>query len=127
MLAESIVWELCKSGELEKNIESVNGALRERRDALVGALREKLPEAEFVEPAGGYFLWLDLEGDVDTAKLLEAAKQEGVTFVAGPDFMIEGGANSLRLSFAPVTTEQIPEGIDRLAKALESVRAGAAA
>jgi DNA-binding transcriptional MocR family regulator len=64
---------------------------------------------------------------VDTAKLLEAAKQEGVSFVAGPDFMIEGGANALRLSFAPVTTEQIPEGIDRLARALASVREGAPA
>jgi 2-aminoadipate transaminase len=127
MLAESIVWELCTSGALERNVEAVNAALRERRDALVSALAEKIPEAEFVTPGGGYFLWLTLDQGVDTAKLLEAAKEQGVTFVAGPDFMIEGGANALRLSFAPVTTEQIPEGIDRLARALESVRAGAAA
>jgi DNA-binding transcriptional MocR family regulator len=122
MLAESIVLELCRSGALQKNIESVNGALRERRDALVSALEEKIPEAEFVVPAGGYFLWLSLGGDIDTPRLLEAAKEEGVTFVAGPDFMIAGGADSLRLSFAPVTAEQIPEGIGRLARALEVVR-----
>ncbi len=127
MLAESIVLELCRSGALQENIEAVNRTLRERRDALVAALREKIPEAEFVVPAGGYFLWLDLADDVDTPKLLEAAKAEGVTFVAGPDFMIEGGANSLRLSFAPVPADQIPEGIDRLARALEVGRAGAAA
>jgi len=124
MLAESVVWELCRSGELEKNIVSVNAALRERRDALVEALREKIPEAEFVEPEGGYFLWLSLDEDVDAAELLELAKAEGVTFVAGPDFMIEGGQNCLRLSFAPVTAEEIPEGVDRIARALESVRAG---
>ena len=127
MLAESIVLELCRSGALERNIETVNRILRERRDALVGALEEKVPEAEFVVPQGGYFLWLDLNDDVDTVKLLEAAKKEGVSFLAGPDFMIEGGANSLRLSFAPVTSEQIPEGIDRLARALESSRAGSPA
>ena len=127
MLAESIVWELCRSGALEENIAAVNAALRERRDALVGALREKIPEAEFVVPAGGYFLWLDLAEDVDSPELLEAAKAEGVTFVAGPDFMIEGGRNSLRLSFAPVTTEEIPEGIDRLGRALETTRAKTAA
>jgi DNA-binding transcriptional MocR family regulator len=127
MLAESIVLELCTSGALERNIEAVNGALRDRRDTLVAALREKIPEAEFVEPAGGYFLWLDLADDVDTPKLLAAAKDEGVTFVAGPDFMIDGGRNSLRLSFAPVTTDEIGEGIDRLARALESVRARAPA
>jgi 2-aminoadipate transaminase len=127
MLAESVVWELCRSGELERNVESVNAALRERRDALVAALRERVPDAQFVEPEGGYFLWLDLPEDIDTPKLLGEAKEEGVTFVAGPDFMIEGGDSSLRLSFAPVPADQIPEGIERLARALERVRAASPA
>ena len=38
MLAESVVWELCRSGALDENIAFVKGALRERRDALVEAL-----------------------------------------------------------------------------------------
>ena len=33
MLAESVVLELCRSGGLDRNIEFVKGALRERRDA----------------------------------------------------------------------------------------------
>ena len=106
MLAESMVLELCTSGALARNIEFVNGALAERRDRLVEALREQIPEAEFVVPGGGYFLWLDLDDDVDTPALLEAAKREGVAFVAGPDFMIDGGQNSLRLSFASVPPER---------------------
>jgi 2-aminoadipate transaminase len=122
MLAESIVWELCRSGALEKNIAVVNDALRGRRDTLVSALEQRIPEATFVVPAGGYFLWLDLD-DVDTVNLLDKAKREGVTFVAGPDFMIEGGGSSLRLSFAPVPAERIPEGVERIATALEKVRA----
>ena len=91
MLAESVVLELCRSGALATNIEFVNGALAERRDALVEALREQIPEAEFVVPGGGYFLWLDLDRGADTPALLDAAKEEGVAFVAGPDFMLEGG------------------------------------
>ena len=47
-----------RSGGLAKNIEFVNAALRERRDALVESLGEQIPEAEFVVPEGGYFLWL---------------------------------------------------------------------
>jgi 2-aminoadipate transaminase len=127
MIAESIVWELCRSGALERNIESVNAALRGRRDALVGALREHIPEARFVVPEGGYFLWLDLEDDVDTPSLLGEAKEQGVTFVAGPDFMLAGGNSSLRLSFAPVPADRIPEGIERLARALERQRAASPA
>lgn len=127
MLAEAVVLELCRSGGLDANIEFVKGALRERRDALVGALREHLPEAEFVVPEGGYFLWLDLAEGTDTSALLAEARGEGVAFVAGPDFMIEGGGNSLRLSFASVPPERIPEGVARLARALERVRAGSPA
>ncbi len=127
MLAESVVLELCSSGGLDENIEFVKGALRERRDALVGALREQVPEAEFVVPGGGYFLWLDLAEGTHTPALLAEAKGEGVAFVAGPDFMIEGGENSLRLSFASVPPERIPEGVARIARALEKVRTGSLA
>jgi 2-aminoadipate transaminase len=127
MLAESIVLELCASGALDRNIDFVKGALRERRDALVEALREQIPEAEFVVPGGGYFLWLDLAEGTDTPALLAEAKAEGVAFVAGPDFMIEGGESSLRLSFASVPPERIPEGVARIARALERVRAGSPA
>ncbi len=127
MLAESIVLELCRSGELDRNIAFVKGELKARCDALVAALREQIPEAEFVVPSGGYFLWLDLAEGTDTVALLAESKAEGVSFVAGPDFMIEGGRNSLRLSFAPVPADRAAEGVARIAKALERLRAGAPA
>jgi 2-aminoadipate transaminase len=127
MLAESVVLELCRSGALERNVEFVNGALRERRDALVEALRDQIPEATFVIPEGGYFLWLDLAEGADTVALLAAAKEEGVAFVAGPDFLLQGGGSSLRLSFASVPADQVSEGIARLARALERTRVGSPA
>jgi DNA-binding transcriptional MocR family regulator len=127
MLAEAIVLELCRSGSLDRNIEFVRGALQERRDALVESLRERLPEAEFVIPGGGYFLWLDLPGDVDSERLRQAAVEEGVGFIAGPDFMLAGGESSLRLSFASVPPGRIDEGIARLARAREQVQAGSPA
>jgi 2-aminoadipate transaminase len=127
MLAESIVLELCRSGALDRNIEFVKGELQARCEALVVALRGRIPEAEFVVPDGGYFLWLDLVAGTDTVALLAEAKSEGVSFVAGPDFMIEGGENSLRLSFAPVPADRAAEGVARIAAALERMRAGSPA
>jgi DNA-binding transcriptional MocR family regulator len=124
MLAESIVLELCTSGVLDENIDFVKGELKARCDALVEALREQIPEAVFVVPQGGYFLWLDLAHGTDTKALLAEAKGEGVAFVAGPDFMMSGGENSLRLSFAPVPAAQAAEGVARIARALEKLRAG---
>jgi 2-aminoadipate transaminase len=127
MLAESIVWELCRSGALDQNIAFVKAALRERRDALVDALREQLPEAEFLVPGGGYFLWLTLGDDADSAELLSAAREEGVAFVAGPDFMLDGGRSSLRLSFASVPAELIGDGVARICRALGRIRAASPA
>lgn len=123
MLAGSVVWEICRSGALDRNVEFVRGALQERRDALVDALGEKLPEAEFVVPGGGYFLWLSLSEQIDSVDLLAAAQEEEVAFIAGPDFMLDGGRNSLRLSFAPVPAERIGDGVERLVRALQRLRA----
>lgn len=123
MLAESIVYELCRSGALDENIAKVNVALAERRDAVVRELGSQIPEAEFVTPGGGYFLWLDLAEGTDAAALVAPAKAEGVAFVAGPDFMLEGGNRSLRLSFASVPPADVPEGIGRIARALAGQRA----
>lgn len=127
MLAESIVHELCRSGGLDENLAVVCGALAERRDTLVAALGAHLPEARFIVPAGGYFLWLTLDDDVDTPELLVAARTEGVAFVAGPDFMLDGGEASLRLSFASVPPDRISEGVARIAAALDHIRQSAGA
>jgi 2-aminoadipate transaminase len=123
MLAQAIVGEFCTSGAIHESISTVKQALRERRDALVDALRRHIgDDAKFVVPEGGYFLWVELPEGVDTEKLLAAAGERGVTFVKGSDFMLEGGRNALRLAFSAVTPEQIDVGIKRLAEALDSIK-----
>ena len=126
MLAESIVLELCRSGVLARNVEFVNGALAERRDALVEALREQIPEAEFVVPGGGYFLWVDLADDVDTVAALEAARR-GRRLRRRPRLHARGRA----LEPAPLVRQRPARadrrGRRRLARALASQRTAAAA
>jgi DNA-binding transcriptional MocR family regulator len=118
MLSGSLVLELCESGALDRNIEEVKVHLRERRDALVGALGAHLPGARFVVPAGGYFLWADLGEGVDTVELSHRAKAAGAPFIPGTDFMLEGGDTSLRFSFASVPPQFIDEGVARIAGAI---------
>ena len=50
MLAEAIVLELCRSGELDRNIAFVKGELKARCEALVGALRERIPGGRVRRP-----------------------------------------------------------------------------
>ena len=121
MVAQSIVNEFCRSGRLETSIATVREALRARRDALVDALARELPEARYAPPQGGYFMWVELPEAVDVAELETAARERGVLFVKGTDFLLEGGRNTLRLAYSGVTPEQIDDGVARLAEAVRSL------
>ncbi|MFL5893887.1 MAG: PLP-dependent aminotransferase family protein [Thermoleophilaceae bacterium] len=127
MVSESIVNEFCRSGAIDRSVETVKEALRERLARLTAALERHLPDARFTAPDGGYFLWVDLPDGTDVDALAAAAQERGVVFVKGSDFMLEGGQSSLRLAYSGVTTDQIDEGVARLADAYRSLTASAAA
>ena len=126
MVAQSIVSEFCASGAIDRSIATVKEALRERRDVLCAALERELPDARFVVPEGGYFLWVELPEGADAARLAAAAKERGVTFVKGADFLIEGGENAFRIAYSGVTPDQIEEAVGRLAEAYRELAAAAA-
>jgi 2-aminoadipate transaminase len=121
MVAQSIVYEFCASGAIDRSVETVRTALAERADALTSALARELPEADFVAPEGGYFTWVTLPEGSDVHALHSAAAERGVTFVKGTDFLLEGGENTLRLAYSGVTPAQIDEGVGRLAAAYRSL------
>ncbi len=121
MVSEGLVYEFCIAGALEHSIEVVRTALAERARTLTDALRSELPEAKFVAPEGGYFLWVTLPEGANVAALAEAAAQRSVIFVKGTDFMLDGGDNALRLAYSGVTVAEIREGVARLADAWRSL------
>jgi DNA-binding transcriptional MocR family regulator len=125
-VSQAIVAEFCNSGAIERSIETVKKALRERRDATAKALESELPDARFSAPEGGYFLWVDLPEGTDVGRLEQAAKERGVVFVPGTDFFVDGGESSLRIAYSAVSAKEIEEGISRMAEAFHEL-AGAPA
>jgi 2-aminoadipate transaminase len=123
MVAQGIVNEFCRSGALDASIETVKSALKERAETLCAALERELPDARFVPPEGGYFLWVELPRGVDVDALFDAAAARGVQFVKGSDFVLEGGESSLRLAYSGVTPAEIEDGVARLAEAYREVAA----
>jgi len=121
MVAQSIVYEFCASGAIDSSIETVKAALAERALTLEQALRRELPEAVYVAPEGGYFMWVTLPPGTDVNALHKVAGERGVAFVKGTDFVLEGGENTLRLAYSGVTPEQIETGVTRLAEAYRSL------
>jgi len=95
--------------------------LREQRDALVGAVRDRLPEWRFRSPAGGLALWCELPGPYGTALAAEAERL-GVIVAPGPVFAAEGGLD--RFVRIPWTRspDELGEAVRRLADAWAVVR-----
>jgi DNA-binding transcriptional MocR family regulator len=121
LLPQAIVHELFARGGFEANLDRIRGLLRARRDAMIEALEREMPAGvTWSRPEGGYFLWLDLGGGVDSADLLTRAAEAGVTFVRGSDFFPggSGGTSSARLAFSYESPERIAEGVGILASLL---------
>lgn len=121
MVSQAIVHEFASSGALARSIETVKAALRERAQTLCEALSHELPDARFLEPQGGYFLWVELPRGTDVAALFKAAGDRGVQFVKGSDFVLEGADSCFRLAYSGVTPAEIEEGVKRLAEAYAEI------
>ncbi|MCN0177791.1 aminotransferase-like domain-containing protein [Salinispora arenicola] len=122
VVSEAIVHQFCVSGDIDRSIATVRRALGERARVLAESLRRHIPQAQFVEPDGGYFLWVELPEDVQVDRLAPAAAERGVAVVKGSDFVLDGGQHALRLAYSAVTADQIDEGVRRLAAAMAAVR-----
>jgi DNA-binding transcriptional MocR family regulator len=117
-LTQGTVHELIARKAFEPNLERIRGLLKERRDAMLGALDRELDgQATWSRPEGGYFLWVDLP--VDAGELLTRAEAAGVTFVKGSDFYPDGGGErSARLAFSYASPSEIDSGVSTLASLL---------
>jgi DNA-binding transcriptional MocR family regulator len=73
----------------------------------------------WLQPKGGFFVWLGLPAGVDDERLLSRALEEHVAFVVGSAFYVDGsGHDRIRLSFSAPPAEQIAEGVRRLSTAM---------
>jgi DNA-binding transcriptional MocR family regulator len=123
-VSQAIVYEFVAGDRFPAALTTVKEALAERAGTLGAALKEHLPQASFVQPEGGYFLWVELpEGEGhDCARIAKEAADRGVQIVKGTDVLIEGGENAFRLAYSAVTADKIDEGVRRLAEAVEAAK-----
>lgn len=119
-IAQAMAYEFMRRGWLPAQVERIRRTYLARRNAMVEALEEYLPEGvSFTRPQGGLFLWITLPEGMDAVALLPAAARRKVAFVPGAPFFVDGtGRNTLRVTFASVPPEVIREGIRRLAETI---------
>jgi DNA-binding transcriptional MocR family regulator len=112
--------DLVTSPAWRRHLRRLRAALRERRDALAGAVERHVPDLRVTGlPAGGLHLWAALPDDVDDVAAAAAAAARGVVVYPGrPWFPADPPGPFLRLTFAAAPPEALDEGARRLAVAL---------
>lgn len=107
----------------DEHVETLRNVYSERRDAMLSALNEHMPDGvEWTKPEGGMFVWITLPTQLDAADIFATSlKTEKVAFVPGSAFFADGtGQNTMRLSFSCADEATIREGVARLAKVIRA-------
>jgi DNA-binding transcriptional MocR family regulator len=113
--SQIIIAEYLASADWKGQINTFRGIYRERRDAMLSALSEHLPQLSWTVPNGGFYVWLTLPDHLDSKAMLPRAVKELVAYTPGTAFYADGGGrNKIRLAFCYPTPDFIREGIRRL-------------
>ncbi len=117
-----VAYEVGKGGFLDQHVKLIRSVYRERRDVMLEALEEFMPEGvKWTHPKGGLFLWATLPDYMDATQILKPAIAEKVAFVPGTSFHPNGGGkNTMRLNFSMPTPEKITVGMERLGRVIKS-------
>jgi 2-aminoadipate transaminase len=98
---------------------------RERRDAMLAALADLMPDGTtWTRPGGGLFVWVTLPEGLHSKAMMPRAIHARVAFVPGTGFYAHGGGGeNIRLNFSFPSPERIREGVRRLAGVVEQEQA----
>jgi DNA-binding transcriptional MocR family regulator len=115
--------EYLASTDWRAQIDTFRGVYRERRDAMLLALADYLPDLSWTVPNGGFYVWLTLPDNMDSKSMLPRAVKELVAYTPGTAFYANGGGrNEMRLAFCYPTPDFIREGIRRLSTVINGER-----
>jgi GntR family transcriptional regulator / MocR family aminotransferase len=112
------------SGELDRHLRRMRVRYRSRRDALVEALAEELPEARVEGIAAGLHATVRLPDGDDERAIAEEAARRHVAIEVMADYRTgTAGAPTLLLGYGQIAEPSIRPGVAALAEAIRTTRA----
>jgi 2-aminoadipate transaminase len=120
VLDQAIVAEAIRAGLIERRLPELRKFYEVRCRAMLEALERRAPSgSRWTKPIGGFFILLELAAGVDATEILPRAIAEGVAYVPGQPFFVDGsGANTIRLAYSKEPPEAIADGIERMCRVI---------
>lgn len=107
-------------GHYDALIRRIRKAFRARREVMQEALMQHGLEIAGQGMHGGSSFWMRAPEHVDTEQLAQQLRDQDVLIEPGRNFFNGSGRprNYYRLAYSSISTERIPEGVSRIAKAI---------
>ena len=120
--AQYILLEFIRQGLLDKQIKNNVKYYRTKRDFMLAQMDRFFPgEVTWNRPGGGFFIFVQLPVDMDAADLFRQAVDKNVAFVTGQPFFVDGsGHNTLRLSYAQASQQDIEYAIRKIGNLIKA-------
>ncbi|TFD53914.1 PLP-dependent aminotransferase family protein [Cryobacterium sp. Hh11] len=113
---QMVISEYLSTADWKGQINTFRGVYHERKNAMLSALDEYLPDLTWTDPTGGFYVWVTLPEQLDSKAMLPRAVKELVAYTPGTAFYGNGdGRQNMRLAFCYPTPDNIRVGIRRLA------------
>jgi len=126
--AQAALADYLAKGGYDKHLRQLRHTLSVQQSAMVQAVARHFPPGtRATRPSGGYFLWIELPGNVNTLEIHQQALSLGISVAPGPMFSAHRGfTNCLRLNYGhawDARTEAALTTLGRLVSANMEARA----
>jgi GntR family transcriptional regulator / MocR family aminotransferase len=116
-----VLTDFIREGHFGRHIRKMRLLCRERRSALVDALRRELPEMTILGDRAGMYLSASLPSDANDREICERAFQRGLRVAPLSDCYLETPRQGLLLGYGGTTVGEIEAGVRSLREVIEAV------
>jgi len=125
-LNQMIMDDFLESGYFDRHLRRMRDVIHNRVATMARMIANYFPAGTKISaPQGGYILWVQLDERVNGFELFNRAKKAGISILPGEICSSTGGyQNCIRLSCWHPWSEQLEDGIKKLAALVEELRGG---
>jgi GntR family transcriptional regulator/MocR family aminotransferase len=123
VLDQLVFADFVSRGEFDRHLRRMRPRYRTRRDVLLAALRDRLPDMEPTGISAGMHVTTWLSADLDEAAVVDAAAKRGLgVYGVRPYRMSRGGRAGLVFGYGSLSERAIADGVDILADVVAMLR-----
>jgi DNA-binding transcriptional MocR family regulator len=119
-LDQALLYEYLANGGFERYMKKARKFYKNKFENALKLVKQYVPH-EFVTGNGGLHIFVKLR-NIDTRQLLEKCYEDGVVFLPGDIFYVDGkGGNTLRLGFSRINTKEMERGLQIIGKNIKEL------